>query len=100
MQLQVLSRGVEIGPALRIAIERRVRFTFGRFGARIRRVKVTFQRRGEETCCRIVVYLAKSAQMCVEDADADGPEAVVERLFDRVGRLAGRELERQRERAS
>jgi hypothetical protein len=96
MQLQIRSREGGIGPDLRASIERRARFTLGRFGKQIRQAKVYLRRSGKGNCCRIVVHLSRSAQVCLEDADGVDVETMVHRALDRTGRLVGRQLERQR----
>ncbi len=78
-------------------IERRLRFALGRFGDRVGPITVRVSGGGNvESECRISTELRPFGRVAVEEKDSDLFVAV-DRATGRIGRLFGRELERNRE---
>jgi len=101
MQVEIRTRKIEVDEALRVHVDRRLRFALGRFGERIARVTVRFDdadgaRGGVDTRCRIDVALRPSGNVLVEDIDTD-LRAVVDRAADRAARAVDRDLQRRRD---
>lgn len=99
MRVTIHGRGVELDRSLREHVQRRLHFALSRFSTRIRQVAVRLadingDRGGVDRSCRIMVYLAPSGVVVIEDKDAD-PRAVTDRAADRAGRTVARELRRR-----
>jgi len=102
MRLSVSGDGIRIGNKLYADIERRVKFTLGRFGPAIRQVVVRVAARngprgGGDKRCRITVALhgTGSGRVTVTFSDANLYAAIV-RACERVERAIGRAFERKR----
>ena len=100
MRLETRNPEGVIPQEVRDHLERRMRFVLGRFGSRVGRVTVHLADGsgpggGTAPHCRIAVRLVPAGRILVEDSDPV-PEAMVERVTDRVGQAVRRELERQR----
>lgn len=100
MQVDIRARKIEVDDALRVHIDRRLRFALGRFGERIAKVTVRFEdangaRGGVDKQCHIDVALRPSGNVVVEDIDAD-LRAVVDRAADRAARAVDRDFQRRR----
>jgi ribosome-associated translation inhibitor RaiA len=94
VRIELRGRAVEVTAALRPHAERRVRFALGRFGAAVRRVSVQLDdvngpRGGVDKRVRVVVGLASSGEVIIEDESASLPT-----LFDRSVERAGRAVAR------
>jgi len=101
MKLDIVGQHLDMTEVLAAHIERRLRFTLGRFGSRIGRVAVTLttlegSRGGLDKQCCIVASLAPTDEVVVDVIDTDIFLAL-DRATDRLGRILARELERRRE---
>jgi len=101
MQIDIRARMIEVDEALRVHVDRRLRFALGRFGERIVKVTVRFEdangaRGGVDKQCKIDIALRPSGNVLVEDIDAD-LLAVVDRAADRAARAVERDLQRRRD---
>jgi hypothetical protein len=102
MRLRVIGN-IEVNLAQKVAIERRMRFVFGRFAGRTNRVTLQLEESDEPLDpgmkhCRIVVCLARAGRITVEEADPI-LDVALNRAAERVGKSVRRELEKQREHA-
>lgn len=100
MKVEIRARKIEVDESLRAYVERRLRFSLGRFGDQIVRATVRFDdatgaRGGVDKQCRIDVEIRPSGNVVIEDVDAD-IRTVVDRAAERVGRAVGREFDRRR----
>ncbi len=87
----------DLAQAFRLYVERRLRFSLGRFGARVGSVIVHLTVDGPaERHCRISTEVLPFGRVAVEEHDPDLFVAV-DRATGRIGRLFGRELERNRQ---
>jgi ribosomal subunit interface protein len=101
MKLEISGQRIEETQGLSAHIERRLRFTLGRFGARVGRVAVTMAdlhepRGGIDKQCRMTAAIVPKGKIIVDVNDADMFSAV-DRAADRLGRVVAQELERRRE---
>lgn len=99
MKVEIRRQGVEVGEPVRAHIERRLRFTLGKFGSRVQRVNVFLSdlngpKGGVDKRCRLVVRL-RSGVVTVEERDVELID-LVDRTVDRLGRTVRRNLERRR----
>lgn len=95
MQIQIRRRNLELTAELSGHIERRLQFSLGRFGNRLRAAVVHLQGLsgppdGVEQECKITVHTNWNCQIVVEDRHADVFAAVA-----RAAERAGRAVERQ-----
>lgn len=102
MKLELRSRGVHLTEGLRSFAENRLRFALGRFGSRVRRVRLVLTdvngpRGGEDVDCKVEAVLEPGGSLVLRDLDAD-PFNAVARVSDRLGVRLARHLERRRER--
>ena len=100
MRLLVRSKGLELSDDLRDFTEDRLRFALGRFGQRIKDVRVQLTdingpRGGEDVDCRVEATLMPSGSLRIRDLDSDAFKAVA-RASDRLGTRMARHLERRR----
>ncbi len=101
MKIHLRSKKVGLDETVRAYIERRLRFSLGRYSPRILRVTVQIvdlngPRGGEDKVCRIEVRLLPTGSVFVEDTDAD-LHAAVDRATDRAARSVSRAIERTRD---
>jgi putative sigma-54 modulation protein len=101
MKIRIDTRNVVASEALRVHVERRLGFAFGRFGTRIARVIVRISetnghRSGANKRCRIEVDLRPARAVQVEDTDAS-VYAAFDHAADRASRSIARMIEREHE---
>ncbi|MGE0681153.1 MAG: HPF/RaiA family ribosome-associated protein [Candidatus Binatia bacterium] len=100
MKLEIVGQRIEVTEAVSTHIERRLRFTLGRFGARIVRVTVTLAdlselRGGINKQCRMIAAIVPQGEAVVEANDVEILSAI-DRAAERLGRVLTYELERRR----
>jgi putative sigma-54 modulation protein len=99
MKIHIRERNVTLTPGLRTHVEQRLGVALGRFGEVIGRVLVRFSGAtgdgAKHQRCEIKVGL-RPRNVHVEDTDPDLLLAI-DRATDRVSRLVGRTLERERD---
>ena len=87
----------DLAQAFRGYVERRLRFTLGRFGGRLGSVTVRIGGDGPtDKRCRISTEVLPFGRVAVEERDSD-LFAAIDRATGRIGRMFGRELERVRD---
>lgn len=101
MELDVRVRDVDLTEAIKDYIERRLRFSLGRFGNQLGKVSVRVSdlngpRGGVDKSCRISVELLPAGTVLTEDVSED-LFAAIDRAAERIGRSCSRKLERVRE---
>ena len=97
MQVSLRTNNADLSEALRVYVERRLRFTLARFGPRVGQVTVRVEADGpNETICRISTEILPFGRVAVEERDPD-LFAAIDRGTGRVGRLFARELARARD---
>ena len=99
MDLQIRAKNFRLHDADRKEMERRLRFALTRFDKRIFQVTAGLAdlngpRGGTDKQCRLVVRLARSRKVTVEETHANASAAVA-LAANRAGRAVGRELERR-----
>jgi putative sigma-54 modulation protein len=99
MQLDIRGRNLRLTPALLDHVDRRIRFTLGRFAARLRRVAVRLgdvngPRGGVDKRCWIHLDLVGKV-LTTEAVDADLYVAI-DRASERAGRATERAIARLR----
>ena len=95
MQIQIRKRNLELTPELGGHIERRLQFSLGRFGGRLRSALVHLEdlngpKGGVDQECRLTIRTAWRCQIVIEERDAD-MFAAVARATERAGRAMGRQ---------
>jgi putative sigma-54 modulation protein len=100
MNLVIRGVNMNLSPALRSHVERRLAFALERFAQHIRLVQVRLShgsghRQGNEERCRIEARMRSLAPVMVEVADEDIYSAV-DRAADRLGFMLAREVARAR----
>jgi ribosomal subunit interface protein len=100
MKLEIRVRHTGLPEALRSYVERRLRFSPGRFGGRVGRVTARIfdlngPRGGNDKCCRLSAGVVPTGGLVVEATDAD-LYAAINRATERLGRSFRRHLERRR----
>jgi len=100
MIINVHCHGFKLTKDERAQVERRLGFAVGRFSPRVKKVAITFSdvnsdRGGFDKQCRIVAWLDGLEDLFVEDEDAN-LQALTDRIAERLGRLVGRRIKRQR----
>ncbi len=97
MHLDLRIGDVDLTDALRIYIDRRLRFALSRFGDRVGIVTVRISgvrgARSTGKTCRISAEVGAFGTVVVEDTDVDLYSAV-DRATGRIGHLFGRQLKR------
>ncbi len=97
MHTEYRIQNTDLAEVFKSYIERRLRFALGRFGDRVGSVAIRISGGGTgENGCRISAELRPFGRITVEEKDSDLFVAV-DRATGRIGRLFGRELERNRE---
>ena len=101
MRLQIRTKNFRLHDADRKEMERRLQFALSRFDGRISQVTVGLAdlngpRGGADKQCRLVVRLAPSGKVTIEETHAN-VSAAVALAADRAGRAVGRELKRRRD---
>ncbi|HVZ17054.1 MAG TPA: HPF/RaiA family ribosome-associated protein [Terriglobales bacterium] len=97
MQIALRTNKTDLTEALRSYIERRLRFSLGRFGSRVGQVAVRLGSAGpNESCCRISAEVLPFGRVAVEERDPDLFTAI-DRATGRIGHLFGRQLQRARD---
>lgn len=87
----------DLAEAFKTHVERRLRFSLGRFGGRVGQVIVRIEGEGRTgKSCRISTEVLPFGRVEVHES---GPDlfAAIDRATGRIGRLFGRELERARQ---
>lgn len=96
MRITVHNYHVDFAEALRLYVERRLKFALDRFGGRIDEVTVRICGDGPGVNnCRISTDVSPLGSITVEEYDAD-LFAAIDRATGRMGRLFGNELKRAR----
>jgi putative sigma-54 modulation protein len=100
MLVEIRARHGRLTSSLEEQLERRLRFTLGRFGDRIRQAAVQLEdlngpRGGEDQHCRIEVSLVPSGSIMAEATDTE-VAAAVGRAAERVARRVRDALDRRR----
>jgi ribosome-associated translation inhibitor RaiA len=91
MQLRIRAYQLELSPALRSSIERRLRLAVGRHVARVGMARITLSGEGGDASCRLSVQLRDGERLEIEDRAAQPLDATASAAW----RLAHR-LERRR----
>jgi ribosomal subunit interface protein len=88
---------IDLAEALKTYIERRLRFSLGRFGNRVGQISIRIKGNGPAgSRCRISTEVVPFGHVAVEETSHD-LFAAIDAATGRIGRLFGRELERARE---
>ena len=100
MELEIRVKHTDLTEALRSYVERRLRFSLGRFGGRVGRVTVRISdlngpRGGNDKCCHLSAEAVPAGWVGVEATDAN-LYAAIDRATERLGRSFRRHLERMR----
>ena len=95
MQIQIRKRNLDLTPELVGHIERRLRFSLGRFHARLRSALVQLEdingpKGGVDQRCKLTVMTNWHCQIVVDERDAD-IFAAVARASDRAARAVERQ---------
>jgi len=95
MQIQIRKRNLELTSELRGHVERRLQFSLGRFGGRLRSAVVNLEdlnglNGGADQECKLTIQTSWRCQIVIEERDADIFAAVA-----RAAERAGRAMERQ-----
>jgi len=101
MQIIIHARDIEVDAGLREHVQRRLHFALGWAQQHVGRVSVVLSdlngpRGGADKSCRLRCALPGTAEMVIEDTQADIAPASA-RFADRAGRTLARRLERERE---
>jgi ribosome-associated translation inhibitor RaiA len=100
MQVRIHTHGVHANDELRTAIERRLDLSIGRFGTRVKEVRVWLSddngpRGGVDKAVRMELELTGTKELRVEQVSTSWQSAV-DMAAGRLGRTAAREIERRR----
>ncbi len=95
MRIQIRKRNLELTPELASHVDRRLRFSLGRFAGRLRSAVVNLEdvngpRGGVDQECKLTIQTNWHSQIVIEERDADMFVAVT-RAADRAGRAVGRQ---------
>lgn len=97
MQIAVHHYRTDLTEALRVYVERRLRFSLDRFRGLVGHVIVRISPDGpKEIRCLVSIEIDTLGRIAIEESDAD-LFAVIDRVTGKLGRLLGRELERKRD---
>jgi ribosomal subunit interface protein len=102
MQIIIHARDIDVDAGLREHVQRRLHFALGWAQQHLGRVSVVLSdlngpRGGSDKRCRLRCALPGTAEMVIEDTQADLATAI-DRVADRAGRTLARRLARERER--
>jgi ribosomal subunit interface protein len=105
MDVHIRIRGTDLTEAIRSYVERRLRFSLGRFASRLGRVTVRISdvngpRGGVDKVCRISAKLTQSGQVVVQETVDANLYAAIDHATERIGQSCGREVRRLRERGT
>ncbi len=105
MEVCVRVRGTDLTEAIRSYVERRLRFSLGRFASRLGRVTVRISdvngpRGGIDKVCRISAKLADTGQVVVQETADTNLYAAIDHATERIGQSCGRAVQRLRERGT
>ncbi len=100
MKIVIRAHQIDLTPALRDHVRRRLEFALGRLGPAVRAVKVTLAdvngpRGGVDKLCRMRIVGDQLPALVIEAAAADLP-AAVDLAAERAGRTVVRARERRR----
>lgn len=96
MHIRMYASHADVSEALRIYVERRLRFALGRFGNRVGQITVRIMPDGSlGNHCSINAEVLPFGKVMVEQADFDLFTAI-DRAAGKIGRQFGRELQRLR----
>ncbi len=98
MKLDLHTNGLPLTDGLREFVERKLHFALGRFGQRVRHVRVRLTdvngpRNGEDIRCLIHADLAPGGTLTIEEQRSD-PFAAVTRAASRASERLARKLDR------
>jgi len=101
MELSISVRTREVDGTIREHVERRLRFSLGRFQHRVERVRVRLEdvngpRGGVDQRCLVVVALKGLPRVVIEQLGVD-PHAAIDRAMARAGRAVARQLEQAKQ---
>ena len=101
MRVELRVRNTDLTEALRGYIERRLGLTLDRFEDQVGRVRVKVSglnggRGGTKKSCRISADLNPFGRVAVQETDLD-LHAAIDHAVNRVGRLLGQRLEKEKE---
>ncbi len=99
MMMDIATRNVPMGKALKELVERRLGFALSRFASRISRMRVTVAdlngpRGGIDKRCTVEVQLASAGTLTADVAD-ETLESAISRAADRIARRVREELHRR-----
>lgn len=105
MEIQFHIHNTDLVRALRMYVERRLRFSLSRFVGRLGRVTVKIEdtngpRGGVDKSCRISAEMLPRRKLILHEAVDANLFVAVDHAIERIGRTFSRELERDRERRS
>ena len=100
MNLELCSKGVRMTDGLRAYVDTKLRSTLGRFGNRVRSVRVRLKdingpKGGEDIECHINANLGRAGAIVIRETRCD-PFRAVARASDRAGHLLTRQIARTR----
>lgn len=103
MKIETRAKGINLDPALRSRVERRVEYALGSLAAVVRRVEVLLAddngpRGGNDQRCRIRIHLDGLPPVLVTDVQSDMGVAI-DRAAGRAGRTLARLLGRRHDHA-
>ncbi|HEX4384990.1 MAG TPA: ribosome-associated translation inhibitor RaiA [Myxococcales bacterium] len=103
MQIEIRGRKVHVGEKLRAYVERRLRFSLGRFEQKVARATVHLEdvngpKGGEDKVCRIEVRLRPGGKVFVEER-ASGTFAAIAGAAGRISRAISKAFDRKRSRS-
>lgn len=98
MKVEVRAEGIPMTKHLRAFVERKLRLALGRFGERVRAVRVRLTdingpRNGEDIRCHIQASVAHGRTLTIQEQRTD-PFSAVARATDRAQRSVARQIGR------
>ena len=102
MEVQIHIHNTDLVGALQKYVERRLRFSLGRFVGRLGRVRVRVTdvngpRGGVDKSCRVSAEMLPSGKLVLQEAVDANLYVAVDHATERIGRSVGRQVERDRE---
>ena len=99
MKLELKAKGIRVTKKLKTHVERQLRFAMGRFGDRVRRVRVHLTdingpKGGDDIQCRIQTHLAPRGELVIRETRGDAFSAIV-RASARASHSVSRHLARR-----